>query len=723
MRFTLKTRLLLMIAGTFAALAITTLAAIAFLMDREVNRMVRNDVQASGNLLNYVLSKDSTELTKSLQMLSRQPSLKGYIFGKGGIETPDYITVSDYAREWLQDLNASALVITDARGSILGQTDNTAQIEATLKREKGVAHAIEGSVWSGVEVRNDRLMLAVSVPVLVSSYSQGSITAYRAIDATVAMELKKALGTDIAFVNQGKVMGASTALPKQIPTPMGYPAYVPLAGKPYVALYASLPNTPTTSNLGFVTMRSYDKAIAPYLRFQKALLTILVIALVLGLAMGVAVARGVTQPLGEVVNAAQAISRGEWPTPIESRRDDEIGLLQRVFNQMAISLRMSQDRLIGLIDTDLLTGLDNHRRFHERLEQEVRRCAVSGEALSLLLIDVDHFQEYNRQYNHIEGDNALKQIAYLLSISVPEVAILARYGGEEFVALVPQQGIQEAAVLAEAIRQKIAAAIFEENGRILTVSVGCAEMGTYTQEAEGLVLGVELAVSRAKQLGRNQVCRFDSVEGDGQSVDPYQLHRYIKDGSLATIQALAAAVDAKDAYTQGHSRRVALYAAALARYVGLPKDEVDLIFTTGTLHDVGKIGVPDGILNKPGRLEDDERAIMETHPVLGEVIVRKVPQLSATLPGVRHHHERWDGKGYPDKLAGSNIPQIARILALADTFDAMTSDRPYRKGMGKEVALQEIARNSGVQFDPELAPRFVEMMERMDMEALEVRAA
>ena len=132
---------------------------------------------------------------------------------------------------------------------------------------------------------------------------------------------------------------------------------------------------------------------------------------------------------------------------------------------------------------------------------------------------------------------------------------------------------------------------------------------------------------------------------------------------------------------------------------------------TGTLHDVGKIGVPDSILKKPSKLEEEERRIMETHPALGEVIIKKAPQLANTLPGVRHHHERWDGKGYPDGLAGERIPQIARLLALADTFDAMTSDRPYRKGMSWEVALGEIGRCSGTQFEPCLAEAFVLLMQ------------
>jgi len=229
-------------------------------------------------------------------------------------------------------------------------------------------------------------------------------------------------------------------------------------------------------------------------------------------------------------------------------------------------------------------------------------------------------------------------------------------------------------------------------------------------EAEALVLAAELAVSQAKELGRDRVCRFDNVYWGEAGEDPYKLHRFLKDGSLSTIQALAAAVDAKDSYTQGHSARVSQLAADLAAFMGLPDSEVETIRIAGTLHDVGKIGVPDAILSKVGRLTDIERDIMETHPVLGEVIVRKAPQLTAMLPGVRSHHERWDGRGYPDGLPAEQIPLMARIIAIADTFDAITSSRPYRDALPEAAALEEIARHAGRQFDPELVQMFLVMM-------------
>jgi putative nucleotidyltransferase with HDIG domain len=181
----------------------------------------------------------------------------------------------------------------------------------------------------------------------------------------------------------------------------------------------------------------------------------------------------------------------------------------------------------------------------------------------------------------------------------------------------------------------------------------------------------------------------------------------IPDGNFGSIRVLAAAVDARDPWTMGHSDRVATYAAELAQALGLPGDDVDLIYRSGTLHDVGKIAVPDGILQKPEPLSEDEIWVMRSHAVLGEQIVSLIPQLGELLGGIRHHHERWDGLGYPDRLEGRRIPKVARYLAIADTYDAMTSDRPYRRGMERETALRALLEGAGTQFDPELVPAFV----------------
>lgn len=712
MYLSLRTRIWLLIAGTVSGLAIVIVLAITNLARQETNRTVRGDVRATGNVMAQFLRERSQGVEEQLTLLARQPSLKEYI------QRSDGATLKDLAEDYRQQLHADSTLLTDRDGLVMGETDTVNSFRQDRHQESGITEALRGEKWRGVIMRHGQMTLAVTVPIVIGPEVWGTLSAYTPINAEMAKELKGMLsGSEVAFVVRGKVMGASLSLPITLPTPETVPTLETIVGRDYYALYAPLPNTEASSGLGYVVLRPYDLAMATYLRFRTALTLIVSLILLLALVAGAMVARSITRPLDGVISAAHVLQKGDWPRQFTVRRKDEIGLLQTVFNEMTTAMRASQERLLALIDTDPLTGLDNHRRLHERLAQETKRSVASNEPLTLLLFDLDHFQQYNQRLGHSSGDAALQQVAMILQNGLPDIAICGRYGGEEFAAILSQYTLDQSEALAEKIRQMFRdIGLGGEQGDPLTLSVGCAEFGTHTTQAEGLLLAAELAVSRAKQLGRDRVCRFDSVPGADETADPYQLHRFLKDGSIATIQALAAAVDAKDAYTQGHSRRVAEYASALAAFIRLSEAEVELVYTTGTLHDVGKIGVPDSILKKPGRLDDDERTIMETHPVLGEVIVRKAPQLSPTLPGVRHHHERWDGKGYPDRLAGENIPQVARLLAVADTFDAMTSDRPYRKGLDWNIALDEIAKGAGTQFDPTLAEAFVQLMRHQAQE-------
>jgi len=183
----------------------------------------------------------------------------------------------------------------------------------------------------------------------------------------------------------------------------------------------------------------------------------------------------------------------------------------------------------------------------------------------------------------------------------------------------------------------------------------------------------------------------------------------LKELFYKTIKSISSALDAKDPYTHGHSMRVTLYSIILAKELNTPENQLEMIEISGLLHDIGKIAIPQKILCKPGKLDDEEFAVMKTHPVNSEKLIASIEKLHEVAPGIKHHHERWDGRGYPDKLAGLDIPYSARIIAIADTYDAMTSTRSYRKALSHDIAIDEIKKCAGAQFDPELAKKFVEI--------------
>ena len=204
---------------------------------------------------------------------------------------------------------------------------------------------------------------------------------------------------------------------------------------------------------------------------------------------------------------------------------------------------------------------------------------------------------------------------------------------------------------------------------------------------------------------RNGLSKFDLVSSKSLIL------KDLKELFYKTIKSITSALDAKDPYTHGHSMRVTLYSIILAKELNVPDCQLESIETAGLLHDIGKIAIPESIVCKPGRLTDDEFVIMKTHPINSERLISSIERLHSISPGVKHHHERWDGKGYPDHLEGENIPYAARIIAIADTYDAMTSTRSYRKALDHEVAIAEIEKCAGSQFDPVLAKKFVEIQD------------
>jgi putative nucleotidyltransferase with HDIG domain len=253
----------------------------------------------------------------------------------------------------------------------------------------------------------------------------------------------------------------------------------------------------------------------------------------------------------------------------------------------------------------------------------------------------------------------------------------------------------------------------------LTVSLGIASWPADGVMGEEIIASADAALYRAKQTGRNRTCL--SSEAGKPEVPSEGLKTQVRRGTSSIVYALAATVDAKDRYTYGHSKKVSEYAVALAQALALSKDRIDTIRAAALLHDIGKIGIPDAILNKEGTLTAEEWEPVKAHPKLGTEILRHVIDLVNCLPAILHHHERYDGTGYPSGLKGSDIPLEARILAVADAYDAITSLRPYHGQLSPRQALAELKRNAGTQFDPELVDIFCKIMEPAVVRELEIK--
>ena len=371
--------------------------------------------------------------------------------------------------------------------------------------------------------------------------------------------------------------------------------------------------------------------------------------------------------------------------------------LDRALRGVVDGLGRSARVLAGLAATDPLTELPNHRAFQERLHEETARALRAGAPLSLVLLDLDRFKRINDAHGHPAGDTVVREVARRLPACAREGEMVARIGGEEFAWLLPGDEM-DAWEAAERARLAVEAAPVAPGIR-LTISAGVCELGQAGSPMELLRLA-DGALYWAKAHGRNRSVRYspDVVE---ELSDAERAARLEHQQALSAVLALARAVDAKDPYTMLHSQRVAEMAARVALEMGWSADRVRLLHEAAVLHDVGKIAVPDLVLTKPGRLTEEEFALVREHPVRGAEIVAET-LTPEQVAWVRGHHERFDGAGYPDGLAGHDIPDGARILALADAWDAMTSDRPYRPGVTPARAFEICVEERRAQFCPDV---------------------
>ena len=392
-----------------------------------------------------------------------------------------------------------------------------------------------------------------------------------------------------------------------------------------------------------------------------------------------------------------------------SRR--QIKLLEKVASQIAAPVENAQlyARLEEKSRIDELTGLFNRRHFEERLKEEVSRHSRHGDVFSIFMLDLDNFKAYNDTYGHPAGDILLSQMGKIIKGSVRNIDRAFRYGGDEFVIILPQTTREDAYVVAERVRVQIAKAMGKQ-AIAVTCSIGLANYPADGVVADELIDVADNALYHAKRAGGNKILLSSNVLSE--PLDEVGVHGvYAKRNGLSAVYALVSAVEAKDPYIYGHSRKVNTYAVALAEAIRLSPDEVANVSTAALLHDIGKIGIPDKVLNKKGKLNEEDWKAIKAHPKLGATIIRNIPHLAPCVNSILYHHERWDGGGYPEGLKGEEIPIEARILAIADTFEAMTSTRPYRPALHLEEIIKELRKAAGLQFDPKLVEVFIGIVE------------
>jgi diguanylate cyclase (GGDEF)-like protein len=357
-------------------------------------------------------------------------------------------------------------------------------------------------------------------------------------------------------------------------------------------------------------------------------------------------------------------------------------------------------RAMRLALTDPLTGLGNHRNFHERLQRELTHAEHSGKPLSLCLVDIDDFKRINDRYGHPVGDRVLGQVASRLR----QGGEAFRLGGDEFAVLLPQLDERAAVNVARSIIERVGAVEVEHVGPV-TVSAGVAAYPAQGVGRDELIRLADSALYWAKEDGKNRVRTYQTAT----SIELEQLHELAEGpdrvARYRAAASLARAVDARDVYTGSHSERVGELSARIARRLGIDDPQVELTRLAGSLHDLGKLAIPEEILRKPGALNDSERLVLQRHPQIGYRMLESLG-VEPIAEWVLHHHERWDGTGYPDRLRGEEIPLGARIIFVADAFDAMTSERVYRKQLNEHDAVAELERCAGSQFDPAIVEAF-----------------
>jgi diguanylate cyclase (GGDEF)-like protein/putative nucleotidyltransferase with HDIG domain len=415
-----------------------------------------------------------------------------------------------------------------------------------------------------------------------------------------------------------------------------------------------------------------------------------------------------------LVKAAELIAGGDYAIQVATRPGLE-GRLAAAVNDISGALADTHDRAT----VDRLTGVANRQALLASLFSEVVRAGRYDRPLSVAFVDIDHFKAVNDTYGHAVGDVVLRGVAQTLAVNLRATDQIGRYGGEEFMMILTETDVEEGAVLSEKLRTLVQRQRFPVEGGpdiSVTISIGIAGGIGNKLFMQTLIRDADAAMYSAKSLGRNQTYIFAEPDDDNRvpraPISAAGRARAMQVGQQArdaATSALTSTLLPLPHYRGQPSALIATIVVSMARQLQLPDADVERIRIAALLHDVGKVAVPQEILDKPAALTSAEWRTVVQHPRIGQVILEQAAALKDAVPIILHHHERYAGHGYPYGLRANEIPLGARIVAVADAYDAMIHDRPYKRAISHEAAIAELRRHAGTQFDPELVENFCDL--------------
>ena len=445
-----------------------------------------------------------------------------------------------------------------------------------------------------------------------------------------------------------------------------------------------------------------------------------VVAAVAALTIGVAMTAGLSWILfrlrfGHLVKAAERIAAGDLTVTVSTEGGGLESRLGIAINGISAALADTHDRAT----VDRLTGVVNRQALLAALFTEVERASRYERPLCVAFVDIDHFKTVNDSYGHAAGDIVLRGVAQTIAENLRASDLIGRYGGEEFMLILTETNVEDGAALSEKLRTLVERLRHNVEGNAnlsVTISIGIVGGAGQQLRMENLVRDADAAMYSAKSLGRNQTYIFEEPDEDARvpraPISDAGRARALDIGRRARIAAtdmLTSFIAPLPNYGGQPSALIAAIVVEMARQLQLPDAEVDRIRVAALLHDVGKVAVPEEILGKPGPLSSAEWRTVVQHPRIGQVILEHAAALRDAVPIILHHHERFAGHGYPYGLRANEIPLGARIVAIADAYDAMTHDRPYKRAISHAAAIAELRQQAGTQFDPELVTLFCDL--------------